>query len=484
MKDARLCTKGGGIMCGFGRGTSLNVYLLFMLMTTWHYIRPLCGGLLRMDEEVDNSVSVIGHSEHFKAQMQSLLLHGNNSDVSLRVETTDGDEVKVIQAHTLMLSLQSHIFQKLLEKRNSSTLVLRESPECFSVFEKFISYMYCGELHLRLDETIALHELSTKYGVSALQNGLTEYMIQNLASASLSGHVVRWYECAINEGDAELRVSCLQFLLWNVTSVMRSSQWSSISSQLLMTLLQRSDLVLHSELVLFKALETWLMHNEPDNQTADNLLRAVRYTMIPPRELFRLQRESQVLLRYYESVRDLLYMAYQFHAAPPPQLARFFDVNCSLYIPRNYLAASWGSTWLINSPARDDRTTTLYTHLGPSAHDSSKRVIWNAVFSPRCRSDGNPRIVITPASSSPDFAGVIFQKTVIVCVRQQGLLVVRRVYNFHQSTEENSDFLTHSDLHESTSEYLVDGWLHLHVIIKPVYQTLISSKIKSNHGVL
>lgn len=339
-------------------------------------------------------------------------------------------------------------------------------------------YLYCGELHLRLDETIALHELAIKYGVSVLQHGLTNYMIHNLASASLSGHVVRWYEYATTAGYAGLRANCLRFLLRNMTLVLRSSQWPSVSSQLLMVLLPHSDLVLHSELELFKALETWLVHNEPDNLTVENVLRAVRYPMIPSRELFRLQRESRVLLRYYESVRDLLYMAYQFHAAPPPQLAKFFDVNCSLFVPRNYLAPAWGSTWLINSPACDDRTATFHTQLGPSAHDSSKRVIWNALFSPRSRSDGNPRIIITPASSSPDFAGVNFQKTVIVCARQQGLLMVRHVYNFHQSTEENADFLTESDLHESTSEYLVDGWLHLHVIIKPVYQTLISTKIK------
>lgn len=87
---------------------------------------------------MDSSLSVIRHSEHLKAQLEALLLHGNSSDVSLRVETTDEDEVKVIQAHRLMLSLQSRTFQKLLEKRNDSTLVLRESPECINVFEKFI----------------------------------------------------------------------------------------------------------------------------------------------------------------------------------------------------------------------------------------------------------------------------------------------------------------------------------------------------------
>ncbi|TMS15212.1 BTB/POZ domain-containing protein 17 [Larimichthys crocea] len=87
--------------------------------------------------------------------------------------------------------------------------------------------------------------------------------------------------------------------------------------------------------------------------------------------------------------------------------------------------------------------------------DSNKRVTWNALFSPRwlplsarstytelgamqpTRTDGGrPRIIVTPATSSPDFAGVSFQKTVIVMARQQGKVVVRHVYNFHQSTEE------------------------------------------------
>lgn len=97
-------------------------------------------GLLRLDEQEYNGVSVISHSEHLKAQLEAVLMQGNSSDVSLHVETTDGDEVKVIQAHTLMLSLQSRTFQKLLEKRNGSTLVLRESPECITVFEKFIRW--------------------------------------------------------------------------------------------------------------------------------------------------------------------------------------------------------------------------------------------------------------------------------------------------------------------------------------------------------
>lgn len=356
-------------------------------------------------------------------------------------------------------------------------------------------YLYCGEISLRLDQATPLHKLATKYQVLSLQRGVTHYMTQNLARDSPSGQVAGWYEYALQVGDVTLRDSCLQFLAWNLTSVLQSGEWVSISSELLMTLLGRSDLVLHSEVELFTALEAWIVQNEPDSMTAENALRAVRYAMMPPRELFRLQTQSTVLARYQESVRDLLYMSFQFHSASPLQMAKYFDVNCSLFVPRNYLSSVWGSQWIINNPTRDDRSTSFQTQLGPSSHDASRRVTWNALFSPRwlplsmrpmytetgamqpTRVDGGrPRIIITPATSSADFAGVNFQKTVLVMAQQQGRLVVKHVYNFHQSTEENGDFLSDANLYRRTSEYLVDGSLFLHVVVKPLYQSLITTK--------
>lgn len=356
-------------------------------------------------------------------------------------------------------------------------------------------YLYCGEISLRLDQATPLHKLATKYQVMGLQQGITQYMTQNLARDSSSGHVAGWYEYALQAGDVTLRDSCLQFMSWNLSSVLQSGEWVTVSSQLLMSLLQRSDLVLQSEMELFAALEAWIIQNEPDGLTAENALRAVRYAMMPPRELFRLQTQSSVLARYQESVRDLLYMSYQFHSASPLHMAKYFDVNCSLFMPRNYLSPVWGSPWVISNPTRDDRSTSFQTQLGPSGHDASKRVTWNALFSPRwlplsMRSmytetgamqptrveGGRPRIIITPATSSTDFAGVNFQKTVLVMAQQQGKVVVRHVYNFHQSTEENGDFLAEADLYRRTSEYLIDSSLFLHIVVKPLYQTLITAK--------
>ncbi|KAG9268086.1 BTB/POZ domain-containing protein 17 [Astyanax mexicanus] len=473
--------------------------LLPLLLSAGLQIRPLSGGLVKVEEELESS-AVISHSLGLMGRLEKLLLQGNSSDVSLRVETVDGDEVKLFQAHSLVLSLQSPALGRILQNRNSSTLVLQESSDCVAVFEKFIRYLYCGELSVNLDQATALHKLAAKYGVANLQQGLAEYMSQNLAGASASRHVVGWYEYAAAAGDAGLRDTCLQFLSWNLSAVLQSARWPAIGAELLMALLRRSDLVLQSELELFQGLEVWLIRNDPDSLTAENALRAVRYAMIPPRELFQLQRNSPVLRRYHESVRDLLYLSFQFHSASPVQLAKFFDVNCSLFVPRNYLAASWGTAWAVNNPARDDRSISFQSQLGPSGHDEGKRVTWNALFSPRwlplslrpmynepgamhqsqtaqpTLGAARPRIIITPTTSSAEFAGVNFQKTVVVSTRQQGQLVVRHVYNFHQSTEETGDFLSGVDLQQRTSEYLADGSLHMHVIIKPLYQTLIAVK--------
>lgn len=87
---------------------------------------------------MDNGVTVLNHSMSLVHRMENLLAMGNSSDVSLRVHTINTDEVKVIQAHSLVLSLQSDVFEELLLSRNNSALVLTETPDCAAAFDKFI----------------------------------------------------------------------------------------------------------------------------------------------------------------------------------------------------------------------------------------------------------------------------------------------------------------------------------------------------------
>ncbi|XP_070245129.1 BTB/POZ domain-containing protein 17 [Bos mutus] len=432
----------------------------------------------------------INHSQMLLQRLQELLRQGNASDVVLRVQAMGTDEVRVFHAHRLLLGLQSEQFRELLS--NQSEVVLQESRDCAAVFDKFIRYLYCGELTVLLAQAIPLHQLATKYRVASLQRGVADYMRAHLAGGA--GPAVGWYHYAVSTGDEALRQSCLQFLAWNLSAVAGSAEWGAVSPELLAQLLPRSDLVLQDELELFQALEAWLGRARPPPAVAERALRAIRYPMIPPAQLFQLQARSAALARHGPAVADLLLQAYQFHAASPLHYAKFFDVNGSAFLPRNYLAPAWGAPWVINNPARDDRSTSFQTQLGPSGHDSGRRVTWNVLFSPRWLpvslrpvyadatgtalplarpEDGRPRLVVTPASSGGDAAGVSFQKTVLVGARHHGRLLVRHAYSFHQSSEEAGDFLAHADLQRRNSEYLVENALHLHLIVKPVYHTLI-----------
>ncbi|XP_075626440.1 BTB/POZ domain-containing protein 17 [Balearica regulorum gibbericeps] len=468
-------------------GCTAAAFLLLLLLTVQ--------AAQKADLSGDATAATINHSLTLLQRLQELLQNGNGSDSVLRVRTAASDEAKVFHTHQLLLSLQSEVFESLL--RNQSVVTLHEPPETAALFEKFIRYLYCGGVSILLHQAIPMHQLASKYRVWGLQRGVADYMKTHLASESSQGHVVGWYHYAVRIGDAALQESCLQFLAWNLSAVLGSAEWGSVSVELLLLLLERSDLVLHSELELYTAVEGWLSRRQPEGPVAERVLRAIRYPMIAPSQLFRLQAQSVVLARHYGAVQDLLFQAFQFHAASPLHFAKYFDVNCSMFLPRNYLSSSWGSQWVINNPARDDRSTSFQTQLGPSSHDAGKRVTWNVLFSPRWLpislrpvysdsvsgavqpvriEDGRPRLVITPATSSPDFAGVSFQKTVLVGVRQQGRVLVKHAYSFHQSSDEAADFLAHADLQKRTSEYLIDNSLHLHIIIKPVYHSLIKVK--------
>uniref|UniRef100_A0A2I3HK77 BTB domain-containing protein n=1 Tax=Nomascus leucogenys TaxID=61853 RepID=A0A2I3HK77_NOMLE len=407
----------------------------------------------------------INHSQAVLQHLQELLRQGNASNVVLWVQAVGTGEVRVFHTHCLLLGLHSELFRELLS--NQSEAVLQEPRDCAAVFDKFVRYLYCGELTVLLTQAIPLHRLATKYDVASLQRGVAHYMRAHLAGGA--GPAVGWYHYAVGTGDEALRESCLQFLACNLSAVAASAEWGAVSPELLWQLLQRSNLVLQDELELFRALEAWLGLARPPPAVTERSLLCISYT-------------------------ERLLIAYQFHAASPLHYAKFFDVNGSAFLPRNYLAPAWGAPWVINNPARNDRSTSFQTQPGPSGHDAGRRVTWNVLFSPRLLpvslrpvyadtagtvlpaarpEDGRPRLVVTPASSGGDAAGVSFQKTVLVGARQQGRVLVRHAYSFHQSSEEAGDFLAHADLQRRNSEYLVENALHLHLIVKPVYHTLI-----------
>lgn len=379
--------------------------------------------------------------------------------------------MEIFPVHTLILTIHSPVLGHMIQTRKSHELELSESPETARVFGSFIRYLYSGEIVVSLDTAVAFHRLACKYNVSALKRGLSEHMALSLASNWPHGLVTSWLEYAVQMGELWLRDRCMEAMALNLRALLEDGDFLSLSPDLFLALLPRSDLVLNSELDLFIAVQAWIQTNEPDGLTAENALRAVRYAMISPQELFRIQTESPVLSRYQDSVRDLLYLSFQFHSGSAWTMSRFLDLNCSLFLPRVYLNADWGRSWSVPGPIREDRSLTMQTLLGPSGLDRNKRVLWNVLLSPQRRplsvalgpeagpqTNPGPWVTVSPASAGPDLTGIVFQKS---------LLVVRgknsRICSFHHSSSESPGCLQTQDLLED---------LMLHVVLRPLYTTM------------
>lgn len=92
-------------------------------------------------------------------------------------------------AHRNLLSAASEIFATMLNEnwseRNANELVLHEDPECAKVFERFLYFIYSGNIVLSESYVVPLFMLADKYNIKNLydecikviENGLKVFMV-------------------------------------------------------------------------------------------------------------------------------------------------------------------------------------------------------------------------------------------------------------------------------------------------------------------
>lgn len=130
-----LCKFTGKIVLATLKHSFSCIQIMMIASTILHYFSTAA---LKQEAALDNGATVLNHSMGLVHRMETLLAMGNGSDVTLRVQTINTDEVKVIQAHSLVLTLQSDVFEELLLSRNNSAVVLMVTPDCAAVFDKFV----------------------------------------------------------------------------------------------------------------------------------------------------------------------------------------------------------------------------------------------------------------------------------------------------------------------------------------------------------
>jgi len=116
------------------------------------------------------------------------------SDVQLHLYPTD----KVFYAHKVVLSVASEVFASMLgghwAESSQSELELHEEADCARVFDRFLYFIYSGNIVISDDYVIPLFLLAGKYDVQSLYNecaklierALKVYIVGNREMLSLS----------------------------------------------------------------------------------------------------------------------------------------------------------------------------------------------------------------------------------------------------------------------------------------------------------
>ncbi|XP_067127066.1 BTB/POZ domain-containing protein 2-like [Centruroides vittatus] len=199
------------------------------------------------------------------------------SDVTLLV----GSERKPYQAHKLLLSLFSEVFQAMFYGPMADGAKEVALPDDdIKAIEIFLCYVYTDIVPLESTEDgITALYFAEKYMVSFVKNISIIYLKENITS----DFVIDIYEAAKSLDQTELRMNCWEFIKQNSHNVLRNENFKFAKFETVMEIVREDDLILPSELHMYNAIVEWgkeqCKNEEQENlrQILDPLLRHVRF---------------------------------------------------------------------------------------------------------------------------------------------------------------------------------------------------------------
>jgi len=223
---------------------------------------------------------------------------------------------------------------------------------CFAlqVFADFLRYMYSGRISLTHDTVLAVLMLADKYNVVDLQQVCCHYMCAHLVTITSRNRAVSWLQYARDVHHEPLANACRQFILWNFHKVACTADYLAMDEDILVELLQNSDLVIPDELTLFRCVSRWIRHQEcytidsGSKRNAAHVLMHIRFAMIPPSEIG-LVTADPLFVNYADFFEDRIQHSLDFHSNSR-QKSLF---SGPAFEPRNYTNDIWSTTLSIDS---------------------------------------------------------------------------------------------------------------------------------------
>jgi len=286
-----------------------------------------------------SDVSVLRDEANFIQNVSQFYNLEDLSDIILVVGSTR------YFSHKFVLAKSSDVFRTMLYEKNWShgskaEIELEESPECQSVFDKFLRYLYTAEVSITTSTAVGILCLADKYNVMSLKELCTKYMTLNSRSPQVR-NALKWYSWAKLLHLEPLLRQCYRTIAWNYMEIMASPEWGTMDIEFVMDFLQSSELIVSNEFAVWDAVRLWLTHESRVHllrENADRLLPLVRFPQMHVPQLHQLEKTE---LADGPECRDLLHQllstAYRFRALCPVQSQLAVTFNDSFYHPRDYV---------------------------------------------------------------------------------------------------------------------------------------------------
>lgn len=283
-------------------------------------------------QEVDNSADAVNG-------FLNLFETGELSDIEIKVGN------KRFQTHRVVLCMASDVLKTMLMSNfwpegRTNKVILREDPECETVFEIFLRYLYTGKIVLSKVNVMPLLILADKYNVSTLSESCLNYMRTNCCLETVE-NMIPWLQYAIMCGYREIEDTCFQCISNNFSLIFDTDEFLSLNKETLEKFLRNSELVVNSEIVLYWHLYKWVLKNASEDSMEEmflSLARHVRFPMIPFEKLVLLEKD-ELMNRNKDFFLQTIFLCMRFHHGLPIPMPknRFhaFEMETQ-FLPRIY----------------------------------------------------------------------------------------------------------------------------------------------------
>ena len=297
--------------------------------------------------------SELSHKENDEDALKAELVGDKNEIVSSISRFYNNEELSDIvlklgsqryHAHKFVLLLMSDVFQTMCSKRwdiNQVTEIeLSESEQCIPVFPNFLHFLYHGQVHVTTTIALPLLMLADKYNVQPLKRCCEAYIGKQVESGNVVG-AIRWLPYLQLCGHRDLEDACIRVIVIEMEYIINCDDFLLLNFELLTYLLERNDLVVPCEYILYLAVVKWVENNETKSSRQkhiDALIPLIRFSMMFPEHLMQVEKSS-FYQTYQSKMCGYVSLAHRYRSLIPDVIDDAFDGI--LYRPRNYTNPRW-----------------------------------------------------------------------------------------------------------------------------------------------